>query len=494
MTLRHRLVTLIVTVVLLVSTTIAIVLALALRANLYGQLDGELRLASNRAVSRPLLESGFNRTEPDSKPDQGDDDSAAGRIPLGQAAGTITITYFTSVLVDAGYIDESGTYQTLTLEQFEALDALPNDGRIAAVKVPDLGTFHAISQDNRSGNRTITAMSTASASDSLRVFVGVEAVLIVVAVGAAGWAGTFFIRRALRPLDAVAATATQVSELPLAQGEVAELVRVPQDLTDESTEVGKVGAALNRMLGHVQGALAARHESETQVRQFVADASHELRTPLASIRGYAELVRRSGETVPEGAGQALGRIESESIRMSGLVEDLLLLAHLDAGRELAHDTVDLSMLSIMTLSDAHAAGPNHVWNLDIPEEPCEVIGDEARLQQVLVNLLANSRVHTPEGTEVTLALTPQDDGGMVISVSNNGPEIPTELRSSLFQRFSRGDTSRNRTGGSTGLGLAIAQAIVTAHGGTITVESSPERTTFSVVLPPAGSVPIAEGP
>jgi two-component system OmpR family sensor kinase len=352
MTLRHRLVTLIVTVVLLVSTTIAIVLALALRANLYGQLDGELRLASNRAVSRPLLESGFNRTEPDSKPDQGDDDSAAGRIPLGQAAGTITITYFTSVLVDAGYIDESGTYQTLTLEQFEALDALPNDGRIAAVKVPDLGTFHAISQDNRSGNRTITAMSTASASDSLRVFVGVEAVLIVVAVGAAGWAGTFFIRRALRPLDAVAATATQVSELPLAQGEVAELVRVPQDLTDESTEVGKVGAALNRMLGHVQGALAARHESETQVRQFVADASHELRTPLASIRGYAELVRRSGETVPEGAGQALGRIESESIRMSGLVEDLLLLAHLDAGRELAHDTVDLSMLSIMTLSDA----------------------------------------------------------------------------------------------------------------------------------------------
>jgi two-component system OmpR family sensor kinase len=180
--------------------------------------------------------------------------------------------------------------------------------------------------------------------------------------------------------------------------------------------------------------------------------------------------------------------------MSGLVEDLLLLAHLDAGRELAHDTVDLSMLSIMTLSDAHAAGPNHVWNLDIPEEPCEVIGDEARLQQVLVNLLANSRVHTPEGTEVTLALTPQDDGGMVISVSNNGPEIPTELRSSLFQRFSRGDTSRNRTGGSTGLGLAIAQAIVTAHGGTITVESSPERTTFSVVLPPAGSVPIAEGP
>lgn len=500
MTLRRKLVILIVTVVLLVSAAIAVILSVSLKNNLYGQLNDELRSASNRAVNRPSFIDGFTRVPsfPRSTGGDGADPDPQDRIPLGQAAGTITVSYIQGIAFDAGYIDESGAYQYLTQEQFDVLDAVENNGEIASVKVPEIGTYHAISESDRSGNRTITAISTAQVSDALRAFTALSTLLIGLATAFAGAAGFYFIRRSLRPLDAVASTATLVSELPLSRGEVSEITRVPQDLTDESTEVGKVGAAFNRMIGHVESSLSARHWSETQVRQFVADASHELRTPLASIRGYAELVRRTNQDIPEVTGQALGRIESESVRMTALVEDMLLLAHLDAGRELATDVVDLSMLSILTLSDAHAAGPQHVWKLDLPEDPCEVVGDESRLQQVLVNLLANARVHTPEGTHVTLALKPQANGDTIISVSNNGPQISPQLLDTMFQRFTRGDSARNRSGGSTGLGLAIAQAIVSAHNGTISVTSTPTNTEFQVLLPhrsaASETVPAPQGP
>ena len=170
--------------------------------------------------------------------------------------------------------------------------------------------------------------------------------------------------------------------MPLDRGDVALSVRVPDADTDPHTEVGKVGAALNRMLGHVASALTARQASELKVRQFVADASHELRTPLASIRGYAELTRRSPHELPGDVTRSLGRIESEATRMTSLVEDLLLLARLDEGRELDRDPVDLSMLLVNAVSDAHAAGPDHKWSILLPEEPVEVLGDRARLHQV----------------------------------------------------------------------------------------------------------------
>ena len=153
------------------------------------------------------------------------------------------------------------------------------------------------------------------------------------------------------------------------------------------------------MLDHVGNALEARHASEMQVRQFVADASHELRTPLAAIRGYAELSRRSRQPVPEESRTCCAGSSPRRKRMTALVEDLLLLARLDAGRPLAHDPVDLTMLVVDAVSDAHAAGPRHDWQLDLPDEPVAVIGDGARLHQVLANLLANARTHTPEGTD-----------------------------------------------------------------------------------------------
>jgi two-component system OmpR family sensor kinase len=298
----------------------------------------------------------------------------------------------------------------------------------------------------------------------------------------AGWVGAFIVRRTLKPLSRVAATATKVSELRLDRGEVDLAQRVPVGDTDMRTEVGQVGAALNRLLDHVGGALEARHASEQQVRQFVADASHELRTPLAAIRGYAELSRRSRRPVPDEISHVLRRVESEAIRMTALVEDLLLLARLDAGRPLAHDPVDLSMLVVDAVSDAHAAGPRHYWQLDLPHEPVTVIGDQQRLHQVLANLLANARTHTPEGTTVTVAVSSTPDLA-VIRVIDGGPGIPRELQPHIFERFARGDSSRSRAAGSTGLGLSIVHAVVTAHGGNVSVQSQPGHTQFTVLLP-----------
>ncbi|MET0784428.1 MAG: HAMP domain-containing sensor histidine kinase, partial [Leifsonia flava] len=298
----------------------------------------------------------------------------------------------------------------------------------------------------------------------------------------AGVIATLVVRGALRPLGRVAETATRVAELPLATGAVALAERVPEGDTDPGTEVGQVGAALNLMLGHVEEALQARQASEQKVRQFVADASHELRTPLASIRGYSELTRRSGQEVPPDTAHALSRIESESVRMTGLVEDLLLLARLDEGRELAHDPVDLTSIMIDAIGDAHVSGPDHDWEVDLPDEPVVVDGDAPRLQQVVVNLLANARVHTPAGTAVIARLTTDGDS-VSITVHDDGPGIDPAISGTLFERFARGDVSRTRATGSTGLGLAIVQAVVAAHGGTVSVASEPGDTTFTVTLP-----------
>jgi len=297
-----------------------------------------------------------------------------------------------------------------------------------------------------------------------------------------GVLGTLIVRRSLRPLDRVAATATRVAHLPLDRGQVALAERVAPADTDVRTEVGKVGAALNDMLDHIDEALQSRQQSEQRVRQFVADASHELRTPLASIRGYAELTRKEPEPVPKSVAHAIGRIESEGQRMGSLVEDLLLLARLDAGRPLESETVDLTEMLINGVSDAHAASPEHVWQLDLPDEPVEVRGDTARLHQIVANLLANARTHTEPGTVVRTSLVPEGDR-VRISVHDNGPGVPQPLQDNVFARFARGDTSRNRAGGSTGLGLSIVAAVAAAHGGTVEMQSRPGDTRFSVLLP-----------
>jgi two-component system OmpR family sensor kinase len=280
----------------------------------------------------------------------------------------------------------------------------------------------------------------------------------------------------------VAATATQVAERPLASGEVALPERVPY--ADPRTEVGQVGSAFNRMLGHVEAALGRRAASEARLRRFAADASHELRTPLAAIRGYAELARRHPGPVPDDIAHALSRVESESARMSVLVDELLLLAQLDAGRPLAKEPVDLTRLAIDATSDAKAASGDHRWMLELPDEPVGVEGDEHRLHQVLANLMSNAAKHTPPGTTVTVAVAAGEDPGTVeLSVTDDGPGIPEDLQPALFERFVRGDSARSNGGGSTGLGLAIVQAVTVAHGGSVDVTSRPGRTRFVITLP-----------
>ena len=294
---------------------------------------------------------------------------------------------------------------------------------------------------------------------------------------AAAGVGMVVVRRQLSPLREVAATAHRVAELPLASGEIEMAERVPEPLTDERTEVGQVGSALNAMLDHVEHSLGQRHRSEQQVRQFVADASHELRTPLATIAGYTELARRRPET---GERTALAKVETESARMTALVEDLLLLARLDSGRPLERRSVDLSRLLLEAVDDARVVDPDRSWRLSLPDEPITVTGDEARLHQVVSNLLANARKHTPPGSTVTVTGTAGATGAG-FTVHDDGPGFPPDLAPRAFERFTRGDAARTR--GGAGLGLSLVEAIVGAHGGAVTLDSRPGDTTIAVVLP-----------
>jgi two-component system OmpR family sensor kinase len=233
------------------------------------------------------------------------------------------------------------------------------------------------------------------------------------------------------------------------------------------------------MVEHIRSALVRQRRSQERLRQFAADASHELRTPVANIKGHAELSLRFPARMDPEVRHSLERIESEANRMSRLVDDLLLLARLDAGRPLDLREVDLTLLVLNGVSDARAAAPDHRWVLDVPEEPVLVEGDEHRLQQVVGNLLANERLHTPAGTRVTVELR-VEPGWIRLVVEDDGPGIPPDLRPHLFDRFTHGPHSPS-TG--SGLGLAIAHAIVTAHGGTLTCDSRPGRTELVTSLP-----------
>ena len=356
-----------------------------------------------------------------------------------------------------------------------------------------LGRYRVIAAPSRSGGDVIvTGLSMSNVDATMMRMLIILGIVTAIALGAATSAGVVIIRRALAPLRRVAQTASEVVELPLDRGEVELPVRVAESDANPSTEVGQLGSALNRMLDHIAAALSTRQASETRVRQFVADASHELRTPLAAIRGYTELAQRmtKSDEDPDAVAHALSRVASETVRITGLVEDLLLLARLDSGRPLEREPVDLSSLAVDAVSDAHIAGPDHQWELDLPDEPVVVTGDAARLHQVMTNLLANARIHTGVGTVVTTRLT-TEPAHVALQVIDNGPGIPAGQQSEVFERFARGDSSRSRKGGSTGLGLAIVSAVVKAHNGTITVDSSPGHTEFTVRLPLNGWQPPA---
>ncbi|TVT22690.1 HAMP domain-containing histidine kinase [Amycolatopsis acidiphila] len=481
--LRGKLIAQLIALLAVVCLVVGLVTEVALRSFLIHQLDDRLSAASDRGTrpppaGTPSLPAG--QRPPDSL-----------RVP-GQGIGTL------GVLIEPGGGVRSGVLRggltptpgnpfpsdPVPAVQLHELVQLPSNGQFYTVDLGDLGDYRVVSVRNAGGGVLITGLPLADVTATLwqlgLIFGGVAlgGLLLAGAIGAAT------VRRTMRPLDRLAHTASQVSELPLDRGEVGLSVRVPETDTDPRTEVGKVGAAFNRMLGHVAAALAARQASESRVRQFVADASHELRTPLAAIRGYAELTRRSSNEVPPEIAFAMGRVESESARMTTLVEDLLLLARLDAGRHRVYEPVDLTRLVMDAVADSHAAGPDHRWLLDVPPEPLLVVGDSDQLHQVVLNLLNNARTHTPPDTTVTTQLS-TEDGKVTLTVSDNGPGIPQSILPEVFERFARGDNSRSRAAGSTGLGLAIVAAVVGAHQGEVSVRSEPGRTEFRVRFPAA---------
>lgn len=481
--LRTRLVVSAVALIAVVAAVIGTVTTIAFRTYLYGQLDTQLHAVAMRAAGPP---DAVGVPPPMGMPSKGPLDFViGGGTPMGTVGALLDDGGTVSKAVastDPGTADGLGPLQVpLTEAQAKALASVPRDGEPHTVELPGRGDYRVEYETGGRGS-FLVGLPTNDVQEALSTLVVVEVCVTGAGLIAAGIAGAALVGVALRPLRRVAATATRVSELPLHSGEVALHERVPEAEADPRTEVGQVGAALNRMLGHVGSALAMRQESETRVRQFVADASHELRTPLASIRGYAELTRRGRDDVGPDTRHALGRIEAEATRMTGLVEDLLLLARLDAGRPLSYESTDLSPLVVDAVSDARAAGQDHKWRLELPVEPATVRGDAARLHQVLVNLLANARTHTPPGTTVT-ARVARSGGSVVLEVEDDGPGIQPELLPHIFERFARGDASRSRHAGSTGLGLALVQAIVAAHGGTVGVRSEPGRTVFAVRLP-----------
>jgi two-component system OmpR family sensor kinase len=403
----------------------------------------------------------------------------------GQATRTVGAALLRDGSVDAGVITSDGGRAEVSAAAQAQLASVVPDRKPRTVELDGLGSYRLIALHARHGGETIvTGLPTTDVDRTLLWVVGMFCVVAAVALLAATSAGIVLIRRQLAPLSRVSAAARNVADLELDRGEVhlpSHIVRV--DPAAAHTEVGQLGSALNRMLDRIAGALSARHASETRVRRFVSDASHELRTPLAAIRGYTELAQRKRDQLPDDVAHAMSRVESETERMTHLVEDMLLLARLDEGRPLARESLDLSPLVLDVVSDAHVAGPDHEWSLDLPDEPVLVVGDEARLHQVLANLLANARVHTPAGTTVTTSLVTNAAGAAVLTIADDGPGIPDALRPEIFERFARGDSSRSRRGGSTGLGLAIVAAVVKAHDGTIDVRSVPGSTEFVVTLP-----------
>lgn len=344
--------------------------------------------------------------------------------------------------------------------------------------------FRLLAFTTADGGTVVLGQPLGEVSATLNRLLGVELLVGLIAVGLAVVLGAWLVRVGLRPLTEVEATAERIGG-----GDLDRRIEV----RNPRSEVGRLATVLNSMLGRIQGTVAERDDlveelrrSEARMRRFVGDASHELRTPLAAISAYAELFERGAKDSPEDLDRTLRGISREGERMRDLVEDLLLLARLDEGRPLQFEEVELGGLLAEAAETHRALGA--AWPLVLAAgEPAVVRADRGRIRQVVDNLLANVRAHTPEGTEVEVSLEPLD-GAVRISVVDHGPGVEAADRSKVFERFFRADPSRSRESGGSGLGLAIVGAIVEAHGGSVALTGTPGGgTTVAVELPTAGT-------
>jgi len=318
----------------------------------------------------------------------------------------------------------------------------------------------------------LVASSLRDVNSTLNRLLAIELVVTALVLAAIAGLGLWLVRLGLRPLDAIGQTASAI-----AAGDLSRRV----ERAEERTEVGRLGLALNSMLARIESSFRAQEASERKLRRFVADASHELRTPLSAVRAYAELYDRGAAERPDDLERSMQGISRESERMSVLVEDLLLLARLDDGRPLERERVELDEVVGEAVETAQAVDPDRA--IELHAEPATVLGDRVRLRQIVDNLLANVRAHTPPGTPASVSVT-RRNGSAEISVTDAGPGLDEEHLEHLFERFYRADPSRARASGGVGLGLAIVAAVAEAHGGTASASSRPgEGTTIAIALP-----------
>ena len=466
-TLRVRLTLLLTALVLLACAAVAAATGVATSKFLTSKLDEQLGLAGTRYA----LSLERNDHDADNNPET---------ATVGQSVGTLGARLLNGQVTAVGVVSGTDTPITVSAEARAVIAGLTVGTKDRTVDLPGLGSYEVLVSAGRDGDVLVTGLPRKGVDDTLDDLIITEIIVFVVVAIVIGVIGGVAVRRSLRPLERVAATARRVSELPLASGEVYLTERVPVD--DEKSEAGQVAAAVNDMLGQIENSLSERQRSENRLRQFVADASHELRTPLAIVRSHAELIELEAADFPASVRKSLRSIDSGTSRMGRLVDDLLLLARLDSGVPLEQGEVDLTRLVLDTVGDARIAGPDHRWVLDLPEEPVTILGDDLRLHQVMVNLLANARRHTPAGTRVSVGLRTREDGRVEMTVVDNGPGIPAPLLPTVAERFVRGGSGRERSTGSTGLGLAIVAGIVAAHGGDLRITNEDVGTKVSITL------------
>ena len=475
MTLSGRIALGVALVLTLTLAGLGVVMARVTRATLTAEIDDRLVTSLQRAegLQGPWDDRGRRERE-----DDRDDNELIPDIS-GRNVGLYVIGPHGQVLVQrpSGFADAPdpppllpsipGPTATAIEGQIVTLPAIDNSLRYRVLLRPGPG-----------GTTLVTAASLRPVDQAVHRLIQTLVVVGLLALAAAALASWWVIRRGLRPVDRMVETAAAIAAGDLSR-------RVPD--ADPETELGRLGAALNEMLGQIEAGIREREAGQARLRRFVADAAHELRTPLTSLRGYAELYRQGALPSAEAVANAMGRIESEGARMARLVDDLLLLARTDQGRALEKEPVDLTRLVREAAGDFAAADPSRPLQRDL-DGAAVVRGDPIRLRQAIDNLLANVRAHTPAGTPARVHVA-RNGHWVEVTVADDGPGIPPQDQPHIFERFWRGDPARGRTAaGGAGLGLSIVDALVRAHGGTIAVQSAPgQGTAFTLRLPLAES-------
>ncbi len=431
-----------------------------LRTYLTQQMDSEL--ISVAGGSLPRVERAGIAFE--AREEEEENEARAAEVPLQRVPTSISVTLIGPAGIVLGQIggDLNRTEITSYLQEITPQEVVERASRPFTIQTPH-SDFRAIAQRLPSGLGTVVVAQSFEDIDrtlrrlqALFILIGLVMILFI------ALASRKVITVGLRPLASVEATAVRIAEGDLT-------ARLPD--VKPNTEVGRLVKTLNTMLGRIEESFAARVESESKLRRFVADASHELRTPITAIRGFAELHRQGAVTGEEKTKELIGRIENESKRMGSLVEDLLLLARLDQSRQMSAEPVNLSKLVLDAVESARAAGPNHPVTFNNLDEEIYALGDNDRIHQVVANLLANARTHTPAGTLIDVSVS-QGDDGVRIRIADNGPGLSKKDQERIFERFYRADSSRVRTDGEgTGLGLSIVDAVMRAHAGQVSVES-----------------------